>query len=314
MKTITHLTIYLSLLFLFSCQEGKKVESDNSTPEPQAAATSLLGEALFAAEPSEALLEKYETHKANYEANTEDADLLVWYGRFIAYQGKYEEAIKVYSDAIKQFPEDARFYRHRGHRYISIRKFDEAIADFQKAAQLREGKENEVEPDGMPNALNIPVSTLHGNIYYHLGLAHYLKHEFPQALAAYKKCLATSSNPDNVVSASNWLYMISRRMGDEAGANSFMESIHDSLEIIENFNYHDIDLFYKGELSMEELQEKAESPGSGADAINYAIGNWYFYNGEKEKAKAVFEKILEGSSWSSFGYIAAEKDIATHFR
>ncbi|MEL6253905.1 MAG: tetratricopeptide repeat protein [Bacteroidota bacterium] len=314
MKTIRLITTGLILLSLFSCQEGKKVESKSSSSTQKAAATSLLGEELFAAEPSESLLEKYETHKANYEANPEDADLLIWYGRFIAYQGKYEEAIQVYSDGIKQFPDDARFYRHRGHRYISIRKFDEAIADFQKAAELREGKENEVEPDGMPNALNIPVSTLHGNIYYHLGLAHYLNHEFPLALEAYKKCLATSSNPDNVVSASNWLYMISRRMGDEAGANAYMGSIHDSLEIIENFNYHDIDLFYKGELSMEELEEKAESPGSGADAINYAIGNWYFYNGEKEKAKAVFKKILEGDSWSSFGFIAAEKDIAVHFR
>lgn len=314
MKTIRLTTSFLFLLFLFSCQQGKKVESESTAPTQQVAATSLLGEALYAAEASDALLKKFETHKANFEANPEDADLMVWYARFIAYQGKYDEAIKVYSDAIKKFPEDARFYRHRGHRYISIRKFDEAIADFQKAAQLREGKENEVEPDGMPNALNIPVSTLHGNIYYHLGLAHYLKHEFPQALEAYKKCLATSSNPDNVVSASNWLYMISRRMGDEAGANAYMESIHDSLEIIENFNYHDIDLFYKGELSLEELQEKADAPGSGADAINYAIGNWHFYIGEKEKAKAVFEKILAGKSWSSFGYIAAEKDIATHFR
>ena len=256
----------------------------------------------------------YDAAKADYDANPDDADNIIWLGRRAGYLWQYQEAVARFTEGVEKHPEDARMYRHRGHRYITLRKLDEAIADFQKAASLIQGTENEVEPDGMPNALNIPVSTLHGNIYYHLGLAHYLKHDFPQALEAYKKCLATSSNPDNVVSASNWLYMISRRMGDEAGANSYMEAIHDSLEIIENFNYHDIDLFYKGELSMEELQEKAESPGSGADAINYAIGNWYFYNGEKEKAKAVFEKILEGSSWSSFGYIAAEKDIATHFR
>jgi hypothetical protein len=34
---------------------------------------------------------------------------------------------------IGQFPKDARFYRHRGHRYISSRCFDLAIKDFKKA-------------------------------------------------------------------------------------------------------------------------------------------------------------------------------------
>ena len=62
-------------------------------------------------------------------------------------------------------------YRHRGHRYVSIREFDRAIADLEYAATLIEGTEDEIEPDGMPNAMNIPVSSLHSNIWYHLGLA-----------------------------------------------------------------------------------------------------------------------------------------------
>ena len=34
------------------------------------------------------------------------------------------------------------------------------------------GKEDSIEPDGMPNPQNIPVSSLHTNIWYHLGLAY----------------------------------------------------------------------------------------------------------------------------------------------
>jgi hypothetical protein len=50
------------------------------------------------------------------------------------------------------------------------------------------------------------------------------------------------------------------------------------------------------------------------DALAYGIGNWYFYNGEKKKAKKVFQKILDGGSWASFGFIAAESDFARNFR
>jgi len=46
-------------------------------------------------------------------------------------------------------------------------------------------KPNQIEPDGLPNAKNIPISTLKGNIWYHLGLAYYLKGDFENALWAY---------------------------------------------------------------------------------------------------------------------------------
>ena len=73
-------------------------------------------------------------------------------------------------------------YRHRGHRYISQRKFDAAIADFNKAAELMQGAPIEMEPDGQPNKINKPLSTTQFNVWYHLGLAHYLKEEFDEAI------------------------------------------------------------------------------------------------------------------------------------
>ena len=277
------------------------------------AAYSLSGEPLFAGEPSKDLLEKYRQHEAAYLSNPEDVEKLIWYARFTAYQGKYEDAIQIFSKGIDQFPRDPRLYRHRGHRYISIRKFDQAINDLEYASQLIQGTENEIEPDGMPNAQNIPVSTLHGNIYYHLGLAYYLKHDFVKAREAYEKCLATSSNPDNVVSATHWLYMINRRMGQKEEAFKYLDPIESDMAVIENMNYHQICLFYKGLISMEDLGNNTTKGGAGADAILYAIGNWHVYEGEKNEAKQVFDEILKGDSWSSFGYIAAEKDFLALF-
>jgi len=63
-------------------------------------------------------------------------DNLIWLGRRLAYLGKYDEAIEIYSKGIIKYPKDARFYRHRGHRYISSRCFELAIKDFKKAASI----------------------------------------------------------------------------------------------------------------------------------------------------------------------------------
>ena len=303
----------ICLILLVSCgsESDRRAEGEAeaaATPE----AVSLLGEPLFPAEPSERVLAEYRKYKEAHEADPEDVDNIIWYGRFTAYQGKYNDAIDIFTQAIGRFPEDPRLYRHRGHRYITIRKFDLAIRDFERAAGLIQGKPNEIEPDGMPNARNIPVSTLHGNIWYHLGLAYYLTHDLHNALRAYRNCLASSSNSDNLVSSTHWLYMILRRMDQKHEAEKYLEPITAGLDVIENHDYHRVCLFYKGELSLEDLTEnQAEGPGS--DAVSYAVGNWYFYSGDIDKARAVFEQILERKSWASFGFIAAESQYAREF-
>ncbi len=269
--------------------------------------TSLLGEPLIPHPPSTELLEKLADRETAYEQDP-IVDNLIWYGRFLAYSGDYLAAIDLYTTGIKQYPKDARLYRHRGHRYISLRRFDEAITDLAHAAELIGGTENEIEPDGMPNAANIPVSTLHGNIYYHLGLAHYLKHEWKPALEAYKKCKASTENPDNLVSATHWLYAITRRSNGKIEADEFLKEITSDLAVIENTAYHRLCLFYKGELSEKALlQTTGDAPAN--DAILYGLGNWYIYNGNPTRARALFEQIFEHDSWSSFGYIAAESDL-----
>jgi tetratricopeptide (TPR) repeat protein len=200
-------------------------------------------------------------------------------------------------------------YRHRGHRYISIREFDLAIADLEQAAKLIEGKENEMEPDGQPNAQNIPVSSRHGNIWYHLGLAYYLKHDWENALRAYQNGFDSGRNDDNRVSTTHWLYSISRRMGDEERAAKFLEVITPDMNIIENFSYHKLCLFYKGEISVEELIGDGEDTPSGASAA-YGLANWYYYEGDLGKATEHLEALLATNSWAAFGVIAAEADLA----
>lgn len=315
-KSLRHpfATVLIAMLVFTSCKDNKQdAPKDKETSiEKLETFTTPLGKEITIAIPSEKMLTQYEEAKETYNANPDNVEAIIWYGRRTAYLGRYADAIGIYNEGIKKYPEEPRLYRHRGHRYISLRKFDEAISDLEKAAQLIQGTENEIEQDGMPNAQNIPVSTLHGNIWYHLGLAYYLEHNYEKAYDAYVKCRESGILPDNIVSSTHWLYMIQRRLGNEALANEMLKPIEPEMDVIENQSYYELCKLYKGLLPIDSLlQTETGSPSN--DAIAYGLANWHFYNGEKEKAEKIMTDLVESTSWSSFGYIAAESDLIEYF-
>lgn len=243
--------------------------------------------------------------------NPDNADELIWYGRRTAYTGKYKEAIKIFTEGIKNFPNDARMFRHRGHRYITLRCFDDAIRDLEYAAKLIKGKADEIEPDGMPNARNIPTSTLQSNIWYHLGLGYYLVGNFKKAEKAYAACQKVSKNNDMLVATVYWRYMTLRRMGKAKDAKRLLDSIPKEIEVIENDDYLKLIKLNRDEVRPEDLLStiRGDANTLGSASLGYGIGNYFLYNGDKDKAYTIFRKIVEGDQWSSFGYIASETEI-----
>ena len=306
-----------SVCLLVACSGSDTPDADapaeaaSMLPEG-AQAISLLGEPLYPPEVDrEEQEEQLRAALADLEANPDDPDALIWVGRRWGYLAEYRRAIEIFSQGIELFPQDARFYRHRGHRYISVRELDNAIADFQRAAELVEGMEDEVEPDGQPNARGIPTSTLHFNIWYHYGLALYLKGDFRDALTAYGECMMVSEIPDKLVATSHWLYMTLRRLGQDEEAAQILEPINADMDIIENQSYHTLLLMYKGEISPTDILGPADDTTPENAAVGYGVGAWYLYNGQVEEAKGVYRRILLAKDgWAGFGYIAAEADMA----
>ena len=246
--------------------------------------------------------------QTDYEANPTNAEAIIWLGRRLAYLGRFTDAIETYTKGIALFPADARFYRHRGHRQITLRRFDSAIADLEKAAELVKGKPDEIEPDGQPNAQNIPTSTLKFNIWYHLGLAYYLKGQNEKALHAYRECLKVSGSPDRLVATTHWLYMTLRRLDRKSEAAKSLKPITEAMDVIENTSYYRLLLMYKGIIPSERLLDEALSEGDSASSHStlYGLGNWHLYNGRREKALEIFQRLQSSKQWTSFGYIAAE--------
>jgi len=285
-----------------------------ASPQPlgKPEATSLLGKPLHAAAPSPEALKSLDAARKAWGENARDADTLIWFGRRAGYVQRFRDAIGIFSEGIALHPADARMYRHRGHRYISVREFDRAVADLTKAVQLVAGKPDQVEPDGQPNARNIPTSTLNSNIYYHLGLAHYLKGDFENALKAYRECAKFSKNADMIVATSHWLYMTLRRLGHDGEAGNVLEPITAGMDIIENGSYHKLLLMYKGESDADALLASAKAGGIDAVTIGYGVGNWHLYNGRRDRALQIFRDVVERNAgqWPAFGYIAAEAEIS----
>jgi tetratricopeptide (TPR) repeat protein len=249
------------------------------------------------------------------QAGPGEAEALIWAGRRHAYLGDYRQAIELFTRGVELHPTDSRFYRHRGHRFITVRELDRAIADFQRAAALIEGQPDRVEPDGQPNALGIPTSTLHFNIWYHYGLAHYLKGEFEEAADKYRRCMEVSEHPDSKVATAHWWYMTLRRLGRDREASTLLEGLDlDALAegIIESGSYLALLRLYAGEGGQETGRQALEKGSLEGATRGYGLGNWYLYErGDTATAREIYREILSArDQWAAFGFIAAEADLA----
>lgn len=277
----------LLIAFLFS--PALSVAAQTPMTQGRVEIVSLLGARHYAQVDSKNEIKAAEIKVLNDPKNVE---LLIALGRAQANVWQYHDAIDSYSRAIRIAPDNALLYRHRGHRYISIREFDNALRDLKKAAQL-----NDQDYD----------------IWYHLGLAYYLKGEFASAAEAYKRCLAVAeknAKDDSIIAVSDWLYMTWRRMKKEAEAKQVLDRITPDMKVVENKSYFDRLLFYKGLKTEAELVNLEKATDLEIATIGYGLGNWHLYNGNPAKAEEYFRKIVAGRYWPAFGFIAAEVELA----
>lgn len=241
--------------------------------------------------------------------NPRSPDALIWVGRRLAYLGKYREAIDTFSAGVDRFPRDARFLRHRGHRYLTIRRPMLAARDLAKAVTLVRGQPDVIEPDGAPNARNIPISTLQYNIWYHLALAHYVDGKYPQALAAWDSCARVSVNPDLMVASQYWRYLVLKRLARTVAADSALTIARENPTLIENQSYLKLMRLFAGLESVESVFP-GQSAANVADATTaYGVSMWHFLNGRTNEARELWKRLDASAAWGSFGVLAAEGEL-----
>ncbi|MFY9554002.1 MAG: tetratricopeptide repeat protein [Blastocatellia bacterium] len=220
-------------------------------------------------------------------SDPDNIELLIALGRAQATVWRFRDAIATFTRGIGMDSTNAMLYRHRGHRYISTRQFDKALADMERGAKL-----NDKNYD----------------IWYHLGLAAYLKGEFTKAAGAYEKAYALSEKDDSRIAATDWLYMSYRRGGKNTEAARALARITPDMKVEENKSYFDRLMFYKG-LKKESDIVTDKLTDLELATVGYGIANWHLYNGDKAKARVLFQKITSGKYWPAFGFIAAETEL-----
>lgn len=294
----TGCALAFSLAFCFLAVSAKAQTSQTNKTEPKPEIVSLLGVKHFAQADEKGEIAKAQEKLA---ADPNNVELIIALGRAQAGVWRYNDAIDTYTRGVRVAPNNAMLYRHRGHRYISTRQFNKAVADLAKAAKLKDDD---------------------FDIWYHLGLAHYLKGEFAKAAAAYERCYAVAEKnraqadankegrDDSVVAISDWLYMTYRRMKKDADAAKVLEKIAPQMQVKENKSYYDRLLFYKGLKAEADLVNVEKATDLEIATVGYGIGNWHLYSGNRAKAEEYFRRIVAGKYWPAFGFIAAEAELA----
>ena len=236
------------------------------------------------------------------------ADLLLAAARARDAVLRFSESLPLYTRGMDEYPGDVRFPRYRGHRFISTRKFDFAIADLKRAAEIA------------------PVSF---DVSYHLGLAYYLRGDYNHAAREYQRCLAMAAQPkpqfmrgmpvdwrpcqaldDNArVAITEWAWRATRRAGKPEEAEKLLATITDSMKVTDNQSYYRTLLLYKG-LRTEADALAAAPEANSVATLSYGVGVWHWLAGRKEQACAAWERAVSGENWSAFGFIAAEGELA----
>ena len=225
--------------------------------------------------------------------NPQNYELLIKKGLALSKQKLFREAVEAYSLYITHNPFNGLVYRHRGHRLISVYRFQEAAADLEMAIRI--------DP---PN----------WDSWYHLGLAYYLLKDYERAAAAYKRCYEISDRSDKLVAVLDWYWMTLSRLGRKAEGNKLIEVIDENTDCGENYAYLRRVLMYKGLIKPEALivTEGAPLPELEIATQGYGLSNYYYLEGEIEKSNEVLKMIVYAAKetmWSAFGYLAALVDI-----
>jgi tetratricopeptide (TPR) repeat protein len=242
-----------------------------------------------------------------------DADRILAAAGARATAWRFREAIDLYSRGIALHPTDARFYRFRGHRYLTLRRFNEGMRDLDRAATL---------------------DSTNFDVVYHQGLAHYLLGHFARAADAYGKCLAFAGNEalrareargeyrqgyrscmriatddDARVSMTDWAWRANMRAGRRAVADRLLATVREGMTVTANRSYYENLLLYAGARTEDQVLASAAGDSVRFSTSGYAVGNWHLVRGDTARARAMFERVANSQHWNGFGVIAAEAEL-----
>jgi tetratricopeptide (TPR) repeat protein len=285
--------LFLPLSLLFAQNAGSLVQGSG-----------LLGNVLEGKADTEGRIAKAD---AELKAKPMDPELLMAAGRARDAVMQYRQSIELYTKAIAFAPGDVRLYRLRGHRYLSMRKFPEAIVDLEKARALSQSSFEAA---------------------YYLGLGLYMNGAYSEAANEFARCVNMAGKPDAfaktlpkgmpscaslhqnlefLVAMADWHYRALRRAGRHDEARDLLKSIPNGQQVRDSVSNYRALMFYKGTMK----EDQALDGLTGMAYSNASTGIALLHLLEKRTAAAckLLKKAAAEQPWSSFGVISAEVEL-----
>jgi len=236
---------------------------------------------------------------------------IAW-GRALGTAHRYREAVDVFTQGLARHSEDVKLLRFRGHRWITLRRPNQALADLTRAAELAQNQRDEPEEDAEPQPGKAPTATIHHNIYYHLGLARYLRGEFEEAARAFKESLRLARTNEALSGSSYWTANALLRAGRMDEAMAIVKPVDAKWKLTEGQGYRDLCLVYRGDLKPEELLSRTPRSADSYDfpTVGNGIAAYYLATGRESDALALWRECAAHPFWPAFGRIVAEAELA----
>jgi tetratricopeptide (TPR) repeat protein len=209
--------------------------------------------------------------------------------RVLAGLRRHEEAISACTESLRLNPGVPEALRDRGHYYLNLGRVELGLADLREAESLKKDDRG---------------------IYYHLGMANYLKGDYAEAAKAFEGCLTNSSDDGLKVECEAWLYPSLRRSGREAEAARLLDALRITSLPGHPGNYLDRLLLFKGVKTEEEVAKTRTLEGALSEAtVGYNIGLWHLLNGRRAQARECFQRAVASGYTVAWGYRASEAEL-----
>jgi tetratricopeptide (TPR) repeat protein len=200
---------------------------------------------------------------------------------------QFREAIATFTHGLEIAPDHAMLLRWRGHRYISVREFDRALADLTRGAELDKANYG---------------------IWFHLGVLQYIRGEFAAAAGSFALAQPIAPDPNELAGVTDWLWMSLNRAQRGAEAKAMLESRRgDALPA--DYVYTRRLRLYRGDIGSGQLLTAADTDDVQVATLAYALGNWHLLQGDQPQAREWFERSIKSGGWPAFGFIVSEVEL-----
>jgi tetratricopeptide (TPR) repeat protein len=201
------------------------------------------------------------------------------------------EAAQTFTRALALAPNDPILYRWRGHRNLSVRNFDAAMADLTRGY-------------GMD-------STIYG-ILYHLGVLRFVRGDFNAAADAFRRAQPRAPDGGELAGATDWLWMSLQRAGRSAEAAAMLARRPDTLPA-SNAYVRRLRL-YRGEIGPDAVLTPTDTSDIDVATLAFGLGNWYMVKGDTVRARELFRRSVQSGGWPAFGFIASEMELGRSYK